>query len=556
MTFDQQPPNVSSYAQTELIFCDQSSHELSTTTRSDLSNMASSSSDVDDDDDDVDDTHDDVTQEATSSSPPNTLPSKVIVTVGTYDGVLAGWEWKQNNNNNNKKNQKLEISFAAPVHGGSVRSLCFASAAATGPHQDKGVPGSLLSTGYDETLKTHDWHRRLTSSGEVRTPTDFGTPVCASFAPPQQPYQHQQQQQQAAASTHCLVGFTSGKLIIYKKRDWSVQHVLAGHDGGVASLAVHPTGKLALTGGSTDGKLKLWDLTKGRLSFATKIASSRRVDPLLSLVWSHDGSMYAFCHGSHITVRDVASGEDWCNVELPSRVNQLTLMSGQEGIFVAAACNDGSLPVLAVKTILDQDSLKPEPRRAIMAIEPVEGPVAGEERYKCIHSIAEYFVATANSAGVISLMNLEGAVRMMMTGDNSNNNDEEENDKSDDENPASSDDDSDDEEELAVDILDAVQLGTGARITCLVAWACDDEPQSNDDNENEQPESDQEPTAEKHSKQETATIEVDKKRKNGGHRQEIEMDPKEVEKARALVLKAKMMEKRKDSKRRKVSPGE
>jgi hypothetical protein len=187
-----------------------------------------------------------------------------------------------------------------------------------------------------------------------------------------------------------------------------------------------------------------------------------------------------------------------------------------------------------------------------MAIEPVEGPVAGEERYKCIHSIAGYYVATANSAGVVSLMNLEGAVRMMMAGND--NNDQQENEKGNDENPASDDDDDDsDEEELAVDILDAVQLGTGARVTCLVAWACDEEPE-NDDDENEQPEP--KAAAKKHPKQETAR-ESDKKRKIGGNRQEIEMDPKEVEKARALVLKAKNMEKRKDSKkRRKVSPGE
>jgi hypothetical protein len=42
-----------------------------------------------------------------------------------------------------------------------------------------------------------------------------------------------------------------------KKNDWAVEHVLAGHAGGIARLAVvHPSGKLALTGGHADGKLK------------------------------------------------------------------------------------------------------------------------------------------------------------------------------------------------------------------------------------------------------------------------------------------------------------
>ncbi|CAB9503023.1 p21-activated protein kinase-interacting protein 1-like [Seminavis robusta] len=512
--------------------------------------MTSSSSD------DESDTHHDATTSSESLSSSNPLPAKVIVTVGTYDGVVAGWELKQN-----KKNQrKLEISFATPVHGGSVRCLCLASQPNNNHSTNNTMPGSLLSTGYDEMLKTHDWHRRLTSSGEVKTPMDFGTPVVACFAPPPPPIATSSATSNQSHSTHCLVGFSSGKLVIYKKRDWSVQHVLAGHVGGLASVAVHPSGKLALTGGHADGKLKLWDLTKGRLSFVTSIQTK---NPIVSLAWSHDGSLYAFCHGSHITVRDVETGEDWCHVELPSRVNQLALIQGHQGIFVAAACNDGSLPVVAVKTIHDDTIKNAEARRAIMAIEPVEGPVAGEERYKCICTVAGYYVATANSAGVISLMNLQGAITMMMT-DNDNNDNDQENPDNNDENPAGSDSDNDDDqEEMAVDIIDAVQLGTGARVTCLVAWACqdDDEPQEEHDNDDDESQEEEvmkpKETNNKQQEQETTT---DKKRKLGGNRQDLEMDPKEVEKARALVAKAKKMQKKKDSKknkkRRKVAPGE
>jgi protein MAK11 len=54
-----------------------------------------------------------------------------------------------------------------------------------------------------------------------------------------------------------MLGFSGGKIVVYKKRDWSIQHVLEGHKGGVASVAVHPTGRIALTGGMIDGTLKL-----------------------------------------------------------------------------------------------------------------------------------------------------------------------------------------------------------------------------------------------------------------------------------------------------------
>ena len=401
----------------------------------------------------------------------SSLPIKAIVAVGTYDGVVAGYDI---GGADSKDNKKFQIAFASPVHGGSVRSLAFASKAPTSnsTSNNEDLPGTLVSCGYDEMLQTHDFVKRLTSSGEVRTPADFGTPVASSFAPPPGGEQ---------ASSHCLVGFSSGKLVIYKKRDWSIQHVLAGHDGGVAALGVHPSGKMALTGGSSDGKLKLWDLTKGRLTYVNKInpASTSvqgrtHYDPVVTIVWNRNGSVYGLCYGTHATVRHVETGSELLDVDLPSKINQICFIEKEEGIFLAAACNDGSLPVLAVNS--PEESGRQREVRAIMAIEPVDGPVAGEERFKCIQSLIDYFVVTANSAGVVSLMNLGGAVQMILqeSQDTSSDKEDEIAEKpvhleSDDETDSDKGDNTEDED-LAVEIVDSVRLGTGARITCLTAW--------------------------------------------------------------------------------------
>lgn len=469
---------------------------------------------------------------------------KVFIAVGTYEGVLAGWRAKvspalkdevSSKANDDTTGTSLEIQFASPVHGGSVRSLALATG--TNSYGAKGL-STLVSTGYDEYMRLHDLRKQVTSSGEIRTPSDFGTPVCASFAPPTE------------NSTHCVIGFTSGKFAIYKKRDWSIQHVLAGHKEGISAMAVHPSGKLALTGGQSDGKLILWDLMQGKLAYVQKLPAARsniagriRYESITSIVWNtkdHNGesetSCYAFSFGSHITVRDVASGEDLLDVELPSRVNQLCFLPVEEGLFVVAACNDGSLPVLAVDN-LDSEKDSHE-RRAIMAIEPVEGPVAGEERFKCLSHVDEYLVATANSAGVVSLMNLKGAVHMIMTQEESDgvSSDEDQSPVGDE-----SDDDDDAEQELAVDILDSVQLGTGARITCLAATAYEEE---DDNNGKAEESSEDENSAEKRSEEQVKENEPssdDKKRK----RKQINMDPEAVERARKLVAEAKVIQKKK-----------
>jgi hypothetical protein len=486
----------------------------------------------------------------------NQLPSKIIIACGTYEGVLAGWE-------SSGADSTLKLAFATPVHGGSVRSLAIAGR--TG-NASAAVPGSLLSCGYDEVLRTHDLHKRMTCSGEVRIPADFafGTPVCSSFAPP------------TDVATHCLLGFTGGKLVIYKKRDWTVQHVLAGHEGGVASLAVHPSGKMALTAGTSDGKLKLWDLTKGRLAFVSKIppASTHvtgrtHYDPVNSLVWGTttgsgsasdiDADCYAFCHGSHVTVKDVATGKDLLDVELPSRINEMCLMRGPEGLFLAAACNDGSLPVLAVQNVIDDDddddddsnsnNKETGERRAIMAIEPVDGPVAGEERFKCIQTVSGYYVVTANSIGVISLMNLQGAVNMIMTPQSEDSDDDDDDSKKDpEETPESDSDDDEEEEELAVDIIDSVQLGSGARITCLAAWCFvgDAEDDQSDDDVQEEVESPLKEVTE-----DTRTYQRvekgDRKRKHDA--KEVTMDPEALARAKMLVTDAKKIQKRNERKK-------
>jgi protein MAK11 len=434
-----------------------------------------------------------------------------VIVAGTYDGVLAGWETQD------RGGRSLELTFATPIHQGSIRSLSLAAPSSP----DK--PGTILSCGYDEELKTHDWSKKLHSSGQVRTPADFGTPTCSAFAPPT-----------TAPSTHCMLGFSGGKIVVYKKRDWSIQHVLEGHKGGVASVAVHPTGRIALTGGMIDGTLKLWDLTRGRIAYTTKLPSvSKRNEPVDSLEWSADGTMYGWCSGNRVTVRATDSGKDLLDAEVPSRINELVLMEGGQGVFVAAACNDGSLPVLAVQAL---DGSQQE-RRAILAIEPVDNPVAGEERFKCIRKIEAYRVATCNSAGVVSVMNLEGAVRMILSDSTDENS---QGVQSDDEN------DSEEDEELAVDIVESVRLGTGARITCLAVWYSNNSVEVTEDIEKPIATVEEEESV---SLVDDATTEA----KGAKRKQDDDMDTATVEKARSLVKQAKKIKKKSQRKKKRVA---
>lgn len=540
------------------------------------------------------------------------LPSRLVVVAGTYDGVLAGWDTSPAARpaddgdvdlrllRRRSDGRHLKLSFAAAAHDGSVRctDVCGAPSAAPaegaggddggrggaggnnkrprpGDGHDGGappppMPGSLLSGGHDEVINVYNL-RRNGQDGEIKTPGGLGMPTCCSFAPPGTAGPA------SAPPTHALFGTASGKIVILRRRDWSVQHVLSGHDGGgVGCLAVHPTGRMALSGGRRDGKIVLWDLTKGRLAFAHRLPKTGRGgtrDAVGHIVWSGDGSRYAYCHGTKVTARDVSTGEDLLDVDLPGRVNQLAFVGGPEGMFVACACDDGGLPVLEVGQLEETEDA--DTRRAIMAIEPVDGTVAGDDRLKCVRAVeggSGFLVVTANSGGVVSLMDLEGAARMMLTpgGEDDDEDGERQGPGGSGSDGGGSDTDDEDEFEAAVEILDSVRLGSGARITDLSAWSygggglAEFDPEGEASSEEDEAEI-EEDAEEDGSSDENGSVQeappkgkkkVEDARKEKARHDDlgdkIQLDAEAVEKARRLVGQAKRHQKRK---KRKSSSG-
>jgi protein MAK11 len=74
--------------------------------------------------------------------------------------------------------------------------------------------------------------------------------------------------------SHLLSVAKDGKLCIWRTKDWECLKSIKGHNGAVLDLAIHPTGKLALTVGE-DRMLRTWDLTRGVRASALKLHKSR-----------------------------------------------------------------------------------------------------------------------------------------------------------------------------------------------------------------------------------------------------------------------------------------
>ena len=61
-----------------------------------------------------------------------------------------------------------------------------------------------------------------------------------------------------------------GTICIWRTKDWECLKILKGHKGRVNSLAIHPSGKIALSV-SIDKTVHLWNLLTGQKANVNKL---------------------------------------------------------------------------------------------------------------------------------------------------------------------------------------------------------------------------------------------------------------------------------------------
>lgn len=106
---------------------------------------------------------------------------------------------------------------------------------------------------------------------------------------------------------------------------------MSGHRKEITSLAIHPSGKLALST-SRDSTLRIWDLIKGRCSYHQILDSIADV-----VAFSPSGSLYALLAGKQVTIHRLGQFSGLSGELLHPRrvmcmawVNDDTLLTGTE----------------------------------------------------------------------------------------------------------------------------------------------------------------------------------------------------------------------------------
>ncbi|KAF5351306.1 hypothetical protein D9758_008013 [Tetrapyrgos nigripes] len=247
--------------------------------------------------------------------PSSSLPRTFKVVAGSYEKLLYGLEGSTSFEED-KLSFNLKPIFIFPAHVSCIKTV---AASPSG--------GKWLATGSsDEIIKVWDLRRKKEIGGLMH---HEGSITSLHFP----------------SRSHLISASEDGTLCLFHARDWAVLRALKGHKGRVNSVAVHPSGKVALSVGK-DRTLRMWDLMRGRGVASTKIGKEGEV-----VRWSTDGSLFIVQSGSGIDIYTTEVNLIH-TITHPSRIHDvkfcLRVNSKEEVLFVGA--EDKKLSIYDVST--------------------------------------------------------------------------------------------------------------------------------------------------------------------------------------------------------------
>ncbi|WOK99506.1 hypothetical protein Cni_G08218 [Canna indica] len=275
---------------------------------------------------------------------------------GSYEKFIWGFAFKP-------ETVTLKPLFSYPSHTAPIK--CVAAAGPVG-----------ASGGADDAIKLYD----LAAATEVGTLLDHGGAVTALafYAPPSAP---------AGLPRNLLSASDDGDVCIYDADPFVHLKTVPAHRRGVADLAVHPSGRAALTVGR-DASLALLNLVRGRRSF------SCRLDREASIVryGCGDGGRFFMVAEERITVHDSDDAKMIQEMDAPKRI--LCIAPAENGVLFTSG---EDRCITAWDTMTGKVAYNIENAHSTR----VKGIVVFKNENNTESSETSHFIASASSDGII-----------------------------------------------------------------------------------------------------------------------------------------------------------
>ncbi|KAI1320806.1 p21-activated protein kinase-interacting protein 1-like protein [Mortierella claussenii] len=293
------------------------------------------------------------------------------IVAGTYENILYGVDayW------NEDMTLRLSPIFIFAAHIGCIKSLA--------------IGGHFLASGStDEKIQLYDLKRRKELGALLQ---HQGTITSLTF--------HNR--------THMLSGSDDGKVCVWRSKDWECLKIMKGHQASVHSIAIHPSGKIALSV-SADHSVRLWNLLLGKQASMTRLQGEG-----LKVAWSPSGTGYSIMFDQEVGIYDMATAKCIRTIK-PARKTRMNAMAYYKDEYLIVGYEDKMIRVYStgtgdlVKTLVGHTS-------RIKALDLITVPYTPEET-----SNKEFVgrsgtkmvdvLASVSSDGTILVWNLEDVV--------------------------------------------------------------------------------------------------------------------------------------------------
>jgi len=275
------------------------------------------------------------------------------IILGSYESFVIGIKFRYKSQHS--KERELVQSFNDHVHQASIRSVSCSSK-------------YMVSCSTDETIEVYNMIRRC----HVHTILQHsGTVTSLTFTPDE---------------SHLISTSDDGSIAVFETGSWKLKKLWdKAHKGSAVSfLAVHPSGKLALSVGK-DKTLRTWNLVKGRPAYTTNHSSMTAYYFFDKIIWSPAGQYYALSLNTKLMIYNIETAGISCTVEDSQKIHCVTFLTEQ---FVCFGTENGSLHCYN-----------------IVKNESVWEMKIGDIRVKCLMKVDNWLV-TALSDGHISVWEL------------------------------------------------------------------------------------------------------------------------------------------------------
>jgi len=238
---------------------------------------------------------------------------------GSYEGSLFGWQLyevervgESDGESDGVEEVAMEARMAFGFHvcPGSLRTV---ATSASGKY--------LVCGGTDEVIRIFDMQTNK-SCGDLAA-THQGSITALQFY----------------ADSMLLSGSDDCTICIWRMSDWSCLHILGGHKKGITGLAIHPSGKVALSV-SKDNTMKMWNLVEGRIAFTRRLKGSAD-----AVHWDPSGRFYLLVMSTSVVVHAADTNDCVLDMALNQRVNSAVFAPCTGDWRVVAVCDNKSICV-------------------------------------------------------------------------------------------------------------------------------------------------------------------------------------------------------------------